>query len=313
VTGRRIERSGLIVVAPRGRPVATLRVDGAAENNLCDLSVAFGPGLTTVVGVSVSGTSSLIFDVVYHEARRRLLEALALASPWSRVAPARVRRIDGLAPAVAIGQDTVIRNPNSTMATATGIHPFLRQRSWLSLPSSGLVQQVPNHGLDDGAVATRYLNDSLVGEHGDRAVSRSGGDAVRRGKLHDRRQLVARLQLPRGDLASQVCRDLLIRATGFGRRRRWSGENAGHRLGGPSVGVVHPGGIHLQGDRAPAAVAESAGNSAQVDAGGEQFGRRVMPERVQAGAAQLEAFGHVPVPLADRPRRPGGGRVRVGR
>ena len=74
----------------------SLHVEGAAENNLADVDVALGGGLTAIVGVSGSGKSSLAFDVVYHEARRRLLDALSLASPWSRVPPARVRHIRGL-------------------------------------------------------------------------------------------------------------------------------------------------------------------------------------------------------------------------
>jgi excinuclease ABC subunit A len=104
----------------------SLYVEGAAENNLQDVDVELGGGLTAIVGVSGSGKSSLAFDVVYHEARRRLLDSLSLASPWSRVPPARVRHIGGLAPAVALGQDSVIRNPSSTVATASGVHPFLR-------------------------------------------------------------------------------------------------------------------------------------------------------------------------------------------
>lgn len=54
------------------------------------------------------------------------MEALALGSPWARVPPARVRRIDGLGPAVSVAQNLVNRNPNSIVATATGLHPFLR-------------------------------------------------------------------------------------------------------------------------------------------------------------------------------------------
>ena len=104
----------------------SLYVEGAAEHNLTDVDISFGGGLTAIVGVSGSGKSSLAFDVVYHEARRRLFDSLSLASPWSRVPPARVRHIGGLAPAVALGQDSVIRNPSSTVATASGVHPFLR-------------------------------------------------------------------------------------------------------------------------------------------------------------------------------------------
>jgi hypothetical protein len=75
--------------------VASIRIVGAAENNLRDVTVALPHGLTAVIGVSGSVKSSL-----YHEARRRHFEALSLGSPWLRSRPARVREIAGLGPAV---------------------------------------------------------------------------------------------------------------------------------------------------------------------------------------------------------------------
>jgi excinuclease ABC subunit A len=101
-------------------------VQGAAEHNLAGIDTAFGPGLTAVVGVSGSGKSSLVFDTVYNEARRRFLETLALGSPWLRMPPANVRRITGLGPAVSIAQNVLNRNPSSTVASSTGMHPFFR-------------------------------------------------------------------------------------------------------------------------------------------------------------------------------------------
>ena len=109
-----------------GSSRSRILIEGAEENNLRDVTLGLPSGLTAIVGVSGSGKSSLAFDTLYHEARRRFLETLSLGSPWLRMRPARVRAIRGLGPAVAVAQNVLNRNPNSTVASATGIHPFLR-------------------------------------------------------------------------------------------------------------------------------------------------------------------------------------------
>lgn len=102
-----------------------IRIEGARENNLQNIDVDFGDGLTVVTGVSGSGKTSLVFNTLYHEARRRFLDIYSTGSAV-RLAPANVDTITGLGPAVAMGQNLLNRNPNSTLATAAGLHPFLR-------------------------------------------------------------------------------------------------------------------------------------------------------------------------------------------
>jgi excinuclease ABC subunit A len=104
----------------------TITVQGASEHNLQEINVEFGAGLTVVTGISGSGKTSLVFDTLYHEAQRRFLEIFSLGTPGARLSPAQVREITGLGPAVAVGQNLLNRNPLSTLASASGLHPFLR-------------------------------------------------------------------------------------------------------------------------------------------------------------------------------------------
>jgi len=108
-----------------------LRIRGAAEHNLqsVDLDLPHGR-LIGISGVSGSGKSSLAFDTIYVEARRRFILSLQLPSSASllgRVRPPKARLIDGLAPAVAIDQGGGGRqNARSTAATLTGLNDYLR-------------------------------------------------------------------------------------------------------------------------------------------------------------------------------------------
>ena len=76
-----------------------IQVQGANEHNLKNIDVEIGDGLTVVTGVSGSGKTSLVFDTLYHEARRRFMDVFSLGSAFQSLAPAHVRSLTGLGPA----------------------------------------------------------------------------------------------------------------------------------------------------------------------------------------------------------------------
>jgi excinuclease ABC subunit A len=102
----------------------------ARENNLKDLTVELPRGkLIGVTGVSGSGKSSLIFDVLAAEGHRKYVESL---STQARQALEKVRRpdvdfVEGLSPVLAIGQAYAgSSGPRSTVASATEIADYAR-------------------------------------------------------------------------------------------------------------------------------------------------------------------------------------------
>jgi len=106
-----------------------LVIRGAREHNLKNIDVEFPRNkLTVVSGLSGSGKSSLAFDTVYAEGRRRYVESLsAYARQFlGRMQKPAVDYIEGLSPAIAIEQSSPNRNPRSTVGTVTEIHDYLR-------------------------------------------------------------------------------------------------------------------------------------------------------------------------------------------
>ncbi len=103
-----------------------VKIRGAQEHNLKNVDVDIRNGLTVVTGVSGSGKTSLIFDVLYKEARRRFLEVFSTNKDEINMNPAKVRSITGLGPTIALGQNLLNRNPNSILASASGLSPLIR-------------------------------------------------------------------------------------------------------------------------------------------------------------------------------------------
>ena len=101
----------------------------ASVNNLKEVSLKVPRHkLIVVTGLSGSGKSSLAFDTIYAEARRRYMDTLsAYARHYIGVMERpEVESIDGLSPTIAIEQKSTNRNPRSTVGTITEISDFLR-------------------------------------------------------------------------------------------------------------------------------------------------------------------------------------------
>ncbi|MCI8401887.1 MAG: excinuclease ABC subunit UvrA [Lachnospiraceae bacterium] len=106
----------------RRKPTGWLTVKGAAENNLKHIDVKFPLGIMTcVTGVSGSGKSSLVNEILYKTLARNLNRA--------RVIPGKHDRIKGmeqLDKVIAIDQSPIGRTPRSNPATYTGVFDLIR-------------------------------------------------------------------------------------------------------------------------------------------------------------------------------------------
>lgn len=104
-------------------------VVGARTNNLQDVSLRIPHHqLIVVTGVSGSGKSSLIFDVIAKEAQRRYFETLpAFARQFTgKLNRPDVDQIEGLSPVIAIGQQTTGAHARSTVGTMSDSYDLLR-------------------------------------------------------------------------------------------------------------------------------------------------------------------------------------------
>ena len=126
-----------------------IAIYNASENNLQSVSLEIPRNkLICVTGVSGSGKSSLVFDVLHAEGRRRYLETF---SGSARLALGKLQRpevgsITGLSPTIAVNQKTITRNARSTVGTMTGIYDLLRLL-FARLATSEFSSQKPSRSL----------------------------------------------------------------------------------------------------------------------------------------------------------------------
>jgi excinuclease UvrABC ATPase subunit len=106
-----------------------IRVQGARENNLKDVSVEIPKRrLTVFTGISGSGKSSLVFDTIAAESQRMINETYSafVQGFMPTLARPEVDMLDGLTTAIIVDQERMGANPRSTVGTATDANAMLR-------------------------------------------------------------------------------------------------------------------------------------------------------------------------------------------
>ncbi|MEX0796908.1 MAG: excinuclease ABC subunit UvrA [Acidimicrobiia bacterium] len=106
-----------------------IRVQGARENNLKDISVEIPKRrLTVFTGVSGSGKSSLVFSTIAAESQRMINETYSafLQGFMPTLARPEVDVLEGLTTAIIVDQERLGANPRSTVGTVTDANAMLR-------------------------------------------------------------------------------------------------------------------------------------------------------------------------------------------
>ena len=123
LTGRYLSGSLFIPVPPeRRKPAGWLKIRGAAANNLKSIDVDIPTGVfTCVTGVSGSGKSSLINEILYKRLARDLNRAYEVPGKHREI-----YGIDKLDKVINIDQSPIGRTPRSNPATYTGVFDLIR-------------------------------------------------------------------------------------------------------------------------------------------------------------------------------------------
>ena len=135
-----------------------ITIVGAKVHNLKNISIKIPKNqLVVFTGPSGSGKTSLAFDTIYVEGQRRYMESLSSYAKQvlGILEPPDVEFISGLSPALAVNQNTINRNPRSTVGTTTEIYDLLRvlysKIGMLHCPDSGhpIKRFTPNQICND--------------------------------------------------------------------------------------------------------------------------------------------------------------------
>ena len=123
VTGAYLSgRLAIPVPAKRREPTGFISVKGAKENNLKNINVDIPLGvMTCVTGVSGSGKSSLVNQILYKSLAKSLNRALTIPGQHKEITG-----VENLDKVINIDQSPIGRTPRSNPATYTGIFDIIR-------------------------------------------------------------------------------------------------------------------------------------------------------------------------------------------